>query len=208
MMVTGTGLRETKKRQTAARIAAVAAQLFADRGFESVAVVDVAAAAEVSEQTVYNYFPTKEDLVFDRSDEIRDALTEAVADRPAGTTAADAVASVAHRLLERVAAIPLDASRGGMPRQSAGSQPLRRAGLDRTRAQAQAMAAVLCRQGERRDEADVIGWALAGVFQLMIEELGQAQCDGQDPAVTASRLAASVDARLARLRCLETPGLV
>jgi AcrR family transcriptional regulator len=38
---------------------ATAATLFAERGYEHVAVIDIARAAEVSEQTIFNYFPTK-----------------------------------------------------------------------------------------------------------------------------------------------------
>ena len=50
------GLRELKKARTRQLIADTAARLFAERGYEHVAVTDVARAAEVAEQTVYNYF--------------------------------------------------------------------------------------------------------------------------------------------------------
>ena len=60
------GLRERKKRQTREAIAAAAMALFHERGFDAVTVADVARAADVSEKTVFNYFPTKEDLVFHR----------------------------------------------------------------------------------------------------------------------------------------------
>ena len=60
------GLRELKKARTRQLIADVAARLFAQRGYEQVAVSDIAHEAEVSEQTVYNYFPSKEQLVTDR----------------------------------------------------------------------------------------------------------------------------------------------
>ena len=57
------GLRERKKEQTRQLIAETARRLFSERGFDRVTVAEVARAAEVSEQTVFNYFPTKEDLV-------------------------------------------------------------------------------------------------------------------------------------------------
>ncbi|MFD0475223.1 MerR family transcriptional regulator [Nonomuraea thailandensis] len=57
------GLRERKKRQTRQRISEVAIGLFVERGFDDVTIAEVAAAAEVSVNTVYNYFPAKEDLV-------------------------------------------------------------------------------------------------------------------------------------------------
>jgi AcrR family transcriptional regulator len=60
-MSTQPGLRERKKRQTRALITEVAQRLFSERGFDAVTVAEVARAADVSEGTVYNYFPTQED---------------------------------------------------------------------------------------------------------------------------------------------------
>ena len=48
----GAGLRERKKARTRRLIADTAARLFAERGYEHVAVSDVAREAEVAEQTV------------------------------------------------------------------------------------------------------------------------------------------------------------
>src|SRR6516165_949039 len=58
------GLRERKKQRTRELISDTARKLFAERGFERVSVAEIARAAEVSGATVFNYFPTKEDLVF------------------------------------------------------------------------------------------------------------------------------------------------
>ncbi|HEX5204200.1 MAG TPA: TetR family transcriptional regulator, partial [Actinoplanes sp.] len=57
-------LRQQRKEETRARIAAAAMGLFAERGFERVSVAEVAAAAGVTEKTVFNHFATKEDLVY------------------------------------------------------------------------------------------------------------------------------------------------
>jgi AcrR family transcriptional regulator len=59
------GLRETKKLRTRQEIADTAMRLFATRGFDHVTVAEVAEAAGVSQKTVFNYFPTKEDLFYD-----------------------------------------------------------------------------------------------------------------------------------------------
>jgi AcrR family transcriptional regulator len=78
------GLRERKKLRTRQLIAETAARLFAERGFDAVPVAAVARAAEVSEATVFNYFPTKEDLVFQGMEAFETELLAAVRDRPAG----------------------------------------------------------------------------------------------------------------------------
>jgi AcrR family transcriptional regulator len=78
------GLREYKKQRTRRAIADEAFQLFAARGFDHVTVAEVAAAAGVSEKTVFNYFPTKEDLFFDEVDEREAALLAAISERKPG----------------------------------------------------------------------------------------------------------------------------
>ena len=78
------GLRESKKLRTRQEIADRAMQLFAQRGFDRVTVADVAAAAQVSEKTVYNYFPTKEDLFFDEVPAREAALVAAIKGRRQG----------------------------------------------------------------------------------------------------------------------------
>ena len=78
------GLRETKKRRTREEIAHEAMRLFAARGFDHVTVAEVAAAANVSEKTVFNYFPTKEDLFFDEVPQREEALVAAIRARGDG----------------------------------------------------------------------------------------------------------------------------
>jgi AcrR family transcriptional regulator len=77
-------LRERKKQRTRQLIAETAGRLFAEHGFDAVPVAAVARAAEVSEATVFNYFPTKEDLVFQGMEVFEAELLAAVASRPAG----------------------------------------------------------------------------------------------------------------------------
>lgn len=78
------GLRERKKHQTRQQIWESARQLFEERGFEDVTVAEVARAADVSEVTVFNYFPTKEDLFFGGMQFFEERLIEAVRSRPRG----------------------------------------------------------------------------------------------------------------------------
>src|SRR3954471_6981045 len=81
------GLRERKKQQTRESIAETARRLFGERGFERVTIAEIARAANVSEQTVFNYFPTKEDLVYWRLGTFEDELLAAIRERSPGESA-------------------------------------------------------------------------------------------------------------------------
>src|SRR5690348_17451261 len=98
-----TGLRERKKQATREQIARVAMKLFAKRGFDAVTVAEVADAAGVSEKTVFNYFPVKEDLVFGGGEGRWAALLDAIENRPAGISLIAVFRAETHRYLERVA---------------------------------------------------------------------------------------------------------
>jgi AcrR family transcriptional regulator len=85
------GLRERKKRLTRQRISDVASALFVFRGFDNVRVSDVAEVVGVSEKTIYNYFPTKESMVFDMADEDVERITRALRERAEGESPTRAV---------------------------------------------------------------------------------------------------------------------
>src|ERR1700679_3045734 len=84
------GLRERKKARTRVLIAETAMGLFAGRGFDQVTVAEVAEAAEVGVSTVFNYFPTKEDLFFDRQQDVVEHLGRVVRARAGGESFSDA----------------------------------------------------------------------------------------------------------------------
>jgi len=84
------GLRERKKEQTRAAIADAALRLFAERGFDAVTVAEIAAAADVSTATVFNYFATKEDLLYSRYEAFEEELLAAIRKRPVGQSVLDA----------------------------------------------------------------------------------------------------------------------
>ncbi|NKZ08668.1 TetR/AcrR family transcriptional regulator [Actinomadura latina] len=82
------GLRERKKRETRRRISDIATGLFMTRGFDNVTIADVARTADVSVNTVFNYFGTKEDLFFDRQDEVVEQAARDFRGRRPGESAA------------------------------------------------------------------------------------------------------------------------
>jgi AcrR family transcriptional regulator len=81
------GLRELKKEQTRRLIADTAWRLVGDRGFDQVTVAEIAREAQVAEATVFNYFPTKEDVFYWPLEAFGKRLAESVGARPPGEPA-------------------------------------------------------------------------------------------------------------------------
>jgi AcrR family transcriptional regulator len=102
----GEGLRERKKRHTRQQISDVATALFVVRGFDHVKVSEIAEVVGVSEKTVYNYFPTKESLVFDRADEGIARLAAALREREAGESPTKAVLRALGEDLDELGELP------------------------------------------------------------------------------------------------------
>src|SRR3954463_10622699 len=84
-------LRQRKKAQTRAALWNTAIELFVEHGFDNVSVTQIAAAAEVSKMTFFNYFPTKEDLVIGPMAEHTNELAETVRARVAGEPPVEAL---------------------------------------------------------------------------------------------------------------------
>jgi AcrR family transcriptional regulator len=84
------GRRERKKQRTRELIVDTARRLFAERGFEHVTLAEIARAADVSDGTLFNYFPRKEDIVYGRMEAFEQELLRAISERPPGETILDA----------------------------------------------------------------------------------------------------------------------
>lgn len=94
------GLRERKKRILRQRISDTATGMFLERGFDEVKVSEIAEACDVSEKTIYNYFPTKESLLFDREEDQARQIAEALRDRGDDVSIVDSVVAVLERELQ------------------------------------------------------------------------------------------------------------
>ncbi|MGH3586177.1 MAG: TetR/AcrR family transcriptional regulator [Pseudonocardia sp.] len=94
-------LRERKRAETRQRIADVAIVMFEARGFGAVTIAQIAEAADVSKVTVFNHFPRKEDIFFDRFPEARELLAGAVRNRRAGESPVAALRRLFVDLAER-----------------------------------------------------------------------------------------------------------
>jgi AcrR family transcriptional regulator len=187
--VTSPGLRERKKQATRAHIAAVATALFAEHGFEATTIAQIARAAEVAKMTVTNYFPLKEDLLFDRAPEIVALLADAVAARAPGTTPEQAVGRVyRRRLAERWPALAFVGPR--FARTVEASPALRTRERTMLLEQEDALAAVLVGEAAPGDEvpARLEAARLAGIVRVLYFTARRRVLAGDEPEAVVALL--------------------
>jgi AcrR family transcriptional regulator len=202
------GLRERKKQATRGRITAVALALFDEHGFDKVPVSWVAREAEVSEATVFNYFPTKEDLVYAGMEAYEGDLLEAVRGRPKGTSVVSAfrehvlqprgaLASADPALVEQIAVTA---------RVVAGSSALQAREqqiVDRATGELADLVAAERRPGIGDMESWVVANALMGVSRAAIRVAHTGACEGW----SARRIARAVVTRARRSFAVLEQGL-
>jgi AcrR family transcriptional regulator len=180
------GLRERKKRETRARIADTALRLFKERGFDQTTVADVAAAADVSVKTVFNYFPAKEDLFFDRADEIEQTWLDAVADRGPGEPL---LAGLRRRVLSRFADHP-NGPGVDFRRVLAGSTHLQARGQQMWASHEDAIAGALAAQlgaGAEDPTARVLAHQVLSIHPMMLRMVEMWTQRGEPPAEVRDR---------------------
>ena len=194
------GLRALKKARLRRDIADAAARLFARHGYERVAVGDVAREAEVSEQTVYNYFRAKEHLVTDPHRHFQDELARLIRTRDSGTTPAVAIRKLALSVVDGIRRVPAEQWRGELAHLAAISPTVHRLVLEMSDRQAQAISAAISDTTAVAPEvARLQGIAVAGVFQIIINEAGRRTLDGQAQDQISRELRPAVLAVLAEL---------
>jgi AcrR family transcriptional regulator len=174
------GLRDRKKAQTRERIADVAAGLFAERTYEAVSILDVARAAEVSDQTVYNYFPAKQDLVLDRVDEFLERYRRAVLERGDGASPARALRALVDEDIDRYRHADPKLARGEFPAQCVESSVLRRFALEFRERQIETVASSIVSTCPAMEPivARAHAAALISVVQAITDQIGASILSG------------------------------
>ena len=179
------GLRERKKEQTRQLIAETARQLFTERGFDGVTVAEIARAADVSEKTVFNYFPTKEDLVYSRLESFEAELLAAVRERPRG----ESVVAAFMRFVSRPRGLLAEEDAGAQLRAItaviAGSPALLAREQQIFERYTAALAGVIAGETGAEVEAWIVANALIGVHRALLKYVRQGVIAGRSNAAMA-----------------------
>jgi AcrR family transcriptional regulator len=108
----GQSLRDRKRERTRQALVDAAVDLFERHGYEQTTIAEIAATAEIGTRTFFNYFASKEDLLFPESDDRVQATVDAIAtrrpdDRPADVLlrALQDVAETGDDMIDQLAAL-------------------------------------------------------------------------------------------------------
>ncbi|GAA4599209.1 TetR/AcrR family transcriptional regulator [Planotetraspora phitsanulokensis] len=184
------GLRERKKRETRRHISDTAIGLFAERGFEHVTIAEVAAAAGVSANTVYNYFETKENLVLPPDQASAQRLADMVRDRRPGEGAVPAVLrTLREEVRRRDRRLGLTDGFGRVFVMMRAAPTLTARLEDLGRQMTDALTAVLAEEtdtGPADPLPRVVAWQVGALHELVYTEIGRRTAAGEDPRTIAA----------------------
>ena len=174
-----TGLRERRKQEARQAISGAAMALFEARSFDEVTISQVADAAGVSKMTVTNYFPRKEDLVFDRAEAIIRSLADAAATRVPGQSL---LTAIRRDYAERIAAgdVTLGPPTLAFARMVQGSHVLTSRGREIEDLREQALGdAIAAETGTDDPQQRIAAAQLAAVHRVLFAEATRRILDGQ-----------------------------
>jgi AcrR family transcriptional regulator len=195
------GLRSRKKRDTRRRIAMAAMALFVEHGFDAVTVAQVAHAADVSEKTVFNYFPTKEDLALARFEPRIEALITALSELPPEVSIVEPFRDMTLGFLDMAEFEPVDRTLA-LYRLIMSSRTLEDR-LRRVWEEETARLTPVVAQALGTDPADlvpaVVARALTGAHRTLFRAAVRRLVDGEDRSVVAQDLREQTDRAYDRL---------
>jgi AcrR family transcriptional regulator len=197
------GLRERRKLQTRHAISDIATTMFTERGFDEVTISQVAEAAGVAKMTVTNYFPRKEDLVFDRAESVIRDLADAVTSRAPGESMLSAIRrDYAEKLARRDPTLGLSSPAfASMIRRSS---VLASRGLEMIYLREQALGdAIAAEAGCDGPEQRTVAAVLASVHRVLYAEAEERSLAGQP----REEICAALEAAAARAFGLLEPSL-
>ena len=156
VMKSATDRRTRKRLATRQAISDAATRLFMARGFDRVTIDEIAEAADVGRMTVFNHFPRKEDMFFDREQEAREVAFKAIRSRPPGTSPIEALGMLAQNMVaQQHPMFPLFAETRAFVETSLASEALKARARQMRDDFVYALAAVLADEvGRPQDDAD------------------------------------------------------
>jgi AcrR family transcriptional regulator len=189
------GLRARKKRAAREAIATTARGLFAERGFDAVTVAEVAAAADVSEKTVFNHFATKEDLAFAWREDRLEALLADIVGRPPAASVLDVFRATTNAMIDDLAAAG-DDDLLALPEIIGGSRMLQQRLAMGWEAEVVALTAAIA-QTSAGDDGDVVPGIVAQTLSTTHRTIFRAALGGllagEDREQLATRLRVAAD---------------
>ena len=186
------GLRERKKRAAREAIATTARRLFAERGFDAVTVAEVAAAAVVSEKTVFNHFATKEDLAFAGRGERLEQLLADIRGRAPGASVLDVFRATTNAMIDDLVA-------GGdddLPRIIGGSRALQERLTMGWEDEAAALTAAIAETSGAADGdvvPAIVARTLSWTHRAIVRDALSGLLSGEDREQLAARLRVAAD---------------
>lgn len=191
------GLRARKKKETRHKIAEVAAKLFKSRGYDNVRMRDIAIAADVSEQTLYNYFPSKEHLIYDQQQEFEARILSTVTGKPEGVPLSEALRHHAIQFLHDLSRNVGKAT--GISRDFATGPELRRVWIEMNARHADSLTQTLIESGwtEDRPTAKFVARSVVALFAVIFEGVGEAIISGKSRSAIRRELGCAIDSMTA-----------
>ena len=144
-------------------------------------MIDIAQAAEVSEPTLYNYFPTKEHLIFDMDQELEERIVGSIKGLASGKDLVVAVRKGALRFLDDLSRSTAGKATG-IPAAVMHGEALQRVWLQLNARIADRVAKTILAESKpkvHRATAHILGRSIVAVFAVILEEFGAGRLQGK-----------------------------